>query len=269
STKKRDGRNAPDSGADDGQGFRVRDRRWWVNPFDPEAGDADERGVGGAGSAGRGGAGSAGRGGAGSAGRGGAGSAGQGAPNRPAAAASSTTAERAERAALVAQIDTLQAEVTRLEALVAEKDQRARESAVLARQAGDELERAKERIQRESRKELTQKKRSMLLVFLDVLDDLDRAIDAVKGDSSTASDDVVGGIELVRKGFLSRLARLGVTHLPAQGQPFDPDRHEALSLVPVTEPEQDGAVVGVIREGYLIDDETLRPAGVAVGKLAS
>ncbi len=43
-------------------------------------------------------------------------------------------------------------------------------------------------------------------------------------------------------------------------------RHEAIALVPVTDPAKDGTVIDVMREGYLIGDETLRPAGVAVGK---
>ena len=63
-----------------------------------------------------------------------------------------------------------------------------------------------------------------------------------------------------------RLGQLGVTHAPALGQKFDPVRHEALAMVPVADPALDGRVIDVMREGYLIGDDTLRPAGVAVGK---
>ena len=52
-----------------------------------------------------------------------------------------------------------------------------------------------------------------------------------------------------------------------RGERFDPQRHEAIALVPVTDPAQDGQVIDVMREGYLIGDEVLRPAAVAVGKL--
>jgi len=42
--------------------------------------------------------------------------------------------------------------------------------------------------------------------------------------------------------------------------------HDAVTTVQVDDANQDGVVVGVIREGYLIGDEVLRPAGVAVGR---
>jgi molecular chaperone GrpE len=97
-----------------------------------------------------------------------------------------------------------------------------------------------------------------------VVDDLDRGILAAK--QHAESQDVVTGLELVRRSLLTRLGQLGVTHAPARGELFDPDRHEAVALVPVTDPAQDGRVIDVMREGYLIGEATLRPAGVAVGK---
>jgi molecular chaperone GrpE len=59
-----------------------------------------------------------------------------------------------------------------------------------------------------------------------------------------------------------------VTHAPALGEAFDPNLHEAIALVPIGDPVQDGKVIDVMREGYLIGEHTLRPAGVAVGKRA-
>ncbi|MCG8422907.1 MAG: nucleotide exchange factor GrpE [Proteobacteria bacterium] len=158
-------------------------------------------------------------------------------------------------------------EIARLTQLVDEKDRQARESAVMARRAEEELERAKSRIRKDAAKELEQKNRAVLFSFLEVLDDLERALDAARdGDGSSA---VLQGIELVRKGFLAKLDQFGVTHLPALGSEFDPNRHEAVSMVPVSDAGDDRAVIGVVREGYLIGDETLRPAAVAVGKLSS
>ena len=158
-------------------------------------------------------------------------------------------------------------EIARLTRLVEEKDQRARESAVQARLAMEELERAKERIRKDASKELEQRRRGIIADFLDVLDDLDRAMEAAGSDEQDSA--VAQGVELVKKGFLAKLARHDVTPIEARGQPFDPACHEALSMVPVTEADQDGVIVGVIRRGYRIGDEVLRPATVAVGKLAS
>jgi molecular chaperone GrpE len=101
---------------------------------------------------------------------------------------------------------------------------------------------------------------------LSVVDDLDRGIAAARKHVDSA--DVVTGLELVRRNLLAQMRQFGVEHAPALGEPFDPRRHDAVALVPVTDPAQDGRVIDVMREGYLIGDDTLRPAGVAVGRRA-
>lgn len=158
---------------------------------------------------------------------------------------------------LEAEIEELKAKLAKQEAQVKQADQR-------AQQAHAEIEAAQRRIANASAKDLEQRTRKLLESFLPVIDDLDRAIVAAK--QHVESADVVEGLELVRRSMLTRLGQFGVTHAPALGVPFDPQRHEAIALVPVTDPAQDGRVIDVMREGYLIGDETLRPAGVAVGK---
>jgi molecular chaperone GrpE len=161
-------------------------------------------------------------------------------------------------------IATLESEIEALNALVAQKEQQLQRANVRAEQAHAEVEAAGARIARASAKELEQRIRKLLESFLPVVDDLDRGIAAAKNHAESA--DVVAGFELVRRSLLSRFAQLGVTHAPALGEKFDPQRHEAIALVPVTDPAQDGRVIDVLREGYLIGEDTLRPAGVAVGK---
>jgi molecular chaperone GrpE len=73
-------------------------------------------------------------------------------------------------------------------------------------------------------------------------------------------------IEMVRRQFHAKLEGFGVRRIETDHQPFDPLLHEAISSVPATSPEQDGLVVGTVRSGYLIGDEVLRPAAVAVAK---
>ncbi len=160
----------------------------------------------------------------------------------------------------------LEAEVEQLHALLAQKDELFRRASARADQAHSDLEAAQNRVTAESGRELERRTRAILRGFLDVVDDLDRAIEATR--SLEHNPEVLAGIELVRRGLLGQLERHGVVHIPALGQPFDPHRHEAMSLVPVTDPAQDGRVVGVLREGYAIGDEPLRPAAVAVGRLA-
>jgi len=159
---------------------------------------------------------------------------------------------------------SLEAEIVELNALLAKKTAELAKANARADQAHAEIEAAGKRLAAASAKELEQRTRKLLESFLPVIDDLDRAIAAAKPLPDSA--DVVEGLTLVRRGVLTRLGQFGVTHAPSLGEKFDPHRHEALAMVPVSDPAQDGRVIDVMREGYLIGEDTLRPAGVAVGK---
>jgi len=78
----------------------------------------------------------------------------------------------------------------------------------------------------------------------------------------------VQGVALVRQQFLSTLEGFGVSRIDPLGQPFDPSLHEAVSTTSVAAGMADGQIVGVIRPGYAIGDEVLRPAMVAVARSA-
>ena len=129
----------------------------------------------------------------------------------------------------------------------------------------DEFEQVKARIRRDTAREIERGKRSVLTEMLDVVDNLDRAI-AAATQSATSDQALLKGVQLVRDQFLAKLQGLGVARVDALGQPFDATRHEAISTAPVTDPAHDGTVVSVVREGYAIGDEVLRPATVVVGK---
>lgn len=159
----------------------------------------------------------------------------------------------------------LEADVEELNAVIVKKDAELKSANERAGQAHAEIEAVSKRLANASAKELEQRARKLLESLLPVVDDMDRAITAAKKHADHA--DVATGMELVRRSLLVQLGKSGVTHAPSLGEPFDPHRHEAIALVPVTDPAQDGRVIDVMREGYLVGDDTLRPAGVAVGKL--
>ena len=118
-----------------------------------------------------------------------------------------------------------------------------------------------------SAKDVERGRREILADLLDVVDNLDRALDAAQVDAAADRiDTLLQGVELVRRQFLAKLEGFGVKRIESEGQPFDPALHEAVSAVPAATPDQDGTVVGVIRHGYRIGDEVLRPAAVAVAK---
>ena len=157
--------------------------------------------------------------------------------------------------------------VQELEQRLAAKDEELRATLTKYREAAQDFEQSRLRMKRELTKEIERSRRAMLADLLDVLDNLDRAIES--GQRTAGAELVVQGIDLVRTQFLTTLAGLGVRRLEAIGERFDPAVHEAAATVPASDAATDGLVVGVIRPGYTIGDEVLRPATVAVARLAS
>ena len=81
----------------------------------------------------------------------------------------------------------------------------------------------------------------MLAELLDVVDNLDRAIDAARSNAAAGRiDTLLQGVDMVRRQFLAKLEGFGVTRIEAAGQPFDPPLHEAITTVPAASPDQDG-----------------------------
>ena len=134
------------------------------------------------------------------------------------------------------------------------------------RHAAAEFDQARARIRRDIGREVERGRRAVLTDMLDVLDNLDRAIAAARSSNvADTSGTLLRGVELVQEQFLARLHALGVARLVAVGTPFDPQQHEAVSMVNVDDPAQAGMVIAVSKEGYMIGEELLRPASVAVG----
>lgn len=153
--------------------------------------------------------------------------------------------------------------VEELERQLADKEARLQGTLVQYKEALDEFESAKGRLRRDVTKEIEAGKRAMLADLLDVVDNLERAITAP---GTNATDSLLAGVTMVRDQFLAKLQNLGVRRLDALGELFDPLHFEAVSIVPVSDPKQDGKVVGVVRDAYVMGDETLRHGMVAVGK---
>jgi molecular chaperone GrpE len=158
--------------------------------------------------------------------------------------------------------------VADLERRVAASEKQAQEYLAKYRQASQEFEDARARMRKELAKDAERSRREVLVSLLDVVDNLDRAIDAAKRAGKNAGDPLLQGVEMVQQQFLARLDGFGVKRIDAQGAPFDPLLHEAVTTVPAPDASSDGRVMGVITHGYRIGDEVLRPALVAVAKAA-
>lgn len=96
--------------------------------------------------------------------------------------------------------------------------------------------------------------------LLPILDSLDRALR-----SAPPGDEFVAGIQLIDKQFHDALAKLGVEPVQAQGEPFDPNLHQAVQMVE-TEDAEDNHVIDELQRGYRLKDRLLRPAMVRVAR---
>jgi molecular chaperone GrpE len=155
--------------------------------------------------------------------------------------------------------------VAQLEEQLAEKDRQLQEAIGKYRQANAEFEESRLRLRREISKDIERVRRELISELLEVLDNLDRAIDSAR-QPAAQPDGLIKGIEMVQRQFLTKLDGLGVKRIEVGSGPFDPAVHEAVTTVPAASPDQDGAIVGIIRHGYKIGQDVLRPAAVAVAK---
>ena len=102
--------------------------------------------------------------------------------------------------------------------------------------------------------------------LLPVVDNLERALDAIDQTDETFKS-VVEGIELTRKSFLDTLARHQVVQIDPAGQPFDPENHQAMTMVPNPNLEPN-TVMDVFQKGYSLNGRLIRPAMVVVSQAA-
>jgi molecular chaperone GrpE len=105
--------------------------------------------------------------------------------------------------------------------------------------------------------------------MLSATDSLSRALMVVPAEARQAADgtlrSLIEGIELAEREMQRLLGKHGVTPIEAEGQKFDPHKHQAMFEVPdPTRPE--GTVVQVVQAGYAIGERVLRPAMVGVSK---
>ena len=94
--------------------------------------------------------------------------------------------------------------------------------------------------------------------LLPALDHLELALKASEG-----HQDVVKGFALVRDEIVNALNRVGIQPFAPQGEPFDPNEHEAMAQQP-SEDAESGTVIEVYQQGYRINGAVLRPARVVV-----
>ena len=104
--------------------------------------------------------------------------------------------------------------------------------------------------------------------IITVADDLERAIESVKGidfEKNDATKTLYDGVELTLRSLTQIFSRNGIERFDPSGEKFDPTMHEAMFEVPDSENES-GVIVHLVEPGYRINDRILRPARVGVSK---
>ena len=133
------------------------------------------------------------------------------------------------------------------------------------RAALSELQNAKARVDRDAERVLVETRQNLVRDLLPILDNLDRSIAA--GDTTDPeARAVLDGVHLVRAQFEKVLAGYGVERIDSVGQVFDPTQHEAIAVVPVTDPDRHNEVIDEWEPGYRMNDRILRVAKVRVAR---
>jgi molecular chaperone GrpE len=121
----------------------------------------------------------------------------------------------------------------------------------------------KKRVEREQTQTYQNAAASIFKRFLDIQDDLDRALKNRPKDADGAG--WAEGIELIYRKFYSILESEGVSVMETENQYFDPNLHEAISMEENKDYES-GQIIEVVKNGYMIGDRVLRVATVRVAK---
>ncbi len=134
-------------------------------------------------------------------------------------------------------------------------------------QMQEDIARTRARLESEFQRRIEAERQKIVLPFLEVLDNLERALASASG--SGPDEAFLQGVELIAGQFRARLQQSGVEAIPVLNQPFDPNLGHAVGMVAVTDPSQDGIVVEEVQRGYRLGSQLLRPAQVRVGHLST
>jgi molecular chaperone GrpE len=139
-------------------------------------------------------------------------------------------------------------------------------SEVLAayRRVKTENEGFRERVTRDLERRFDERRERLLLRFIDILDNLDRALEAAE--QTFAGNPLIEGLILVRTQLLQTLQKEGLERIPVLGLPFNPAFSEAVGTQPVSDREHDHVVVRELLRGYRLNGRIARASRVYVGQ---
>ena len=153
-----------------------------------------------------------------------------------------------------------------------EKVVRLAEEAAGARDTALRAQADAQNVQRRAEQDVERARKFALEQFakelLAVVDNMERALEATDGLDDDVVKPITEGVELTLKSFLDALKKFNVEAVDPQGEPFDPNLHQAMSMVENSDVEPN-SVIAVMQKGYTLNGRLLRPAMVMVSKAAS
>lgn len=128
-----------------------------------------------------------------------------------------------------------------------------------------EMENLRKRTEQRYADQAAKKQDAILLDMLPLADHLEMALAHGEKLTDPAAVDFLGNIQATHQAFLSTLKRYGVEPILAEGQPFDPNQHEAVGHIPSPDVPADH-VAHVLQTGYVNGERLLRPTRVMVSQ---
>lgn len=126
-----------------------------------------------------------------------------------------------------------------------------------------ELENFKKRAEREKADAIKFSNEGLLKELISILDNLERAVN--HSDETHNAESLKEGVKLTTDELLKTLKKFGLEQVSAVGDKFDPNKHEAVSVIESSEHE-DGTVIKEFQKAYFLKERLLRPAMVTVSK---
>ena len=167
---------------------------------------------------------------------------------------------QAEAVATPENVEQLSVEIDGLKRQVEEAEAKLAESVQGWQRAAADFQNYKKRVERDNEMMYASMKGDIIKKVLPALDDLERAMQNRPADDAWAN-----GIELITRKLQNILNSEGLKRIEAEGMPFDPNFHEAISHEH-NEDFESGQVIAVVQNGYMLGERVIRPALVRVAQ---
>ncbi|MEW9798302.1 nucleotide exchange factor GrpE [Alteromonas sp. CYL-A6] len=179
-------------------------------------------------------------------------------------AAESETADNVDTSAEQAPADETAQRIYELETALSEAHSTIKEQQDSVLRARAEMENARRRADSEVEKARKFALERFAGELLPVLDNLERALEMADADNDAVKP-LLEGVDMTRKTFLSTIEKFGLTPINPQGEAFNPDLHQAMSMQESADHEPN-SVMAVMQKGYQLNGRLLRPAMVMVAR---